>query len=124
MYGNRIVVWNISYDHCGLILPDKYSIFTSLGCNVINNTATRAFTFRLDIINTGSKAIAIAGRNAGKIGNFSCDNEALPYLPYNGTEYNSSLEQVKLNGNRIMSLMLVFDGVTYMAFIINNQHST
>ena len=124
MYGNRIVVYNNTYDHCGLVLPDKYSIFTSLGCNVINNLAQRAFTFRVDIINTGTKAIAIAGRNSGKIGNFSCDNEALPYLRVNGAEYNSSLEQVKLYGNRIMSLMLVFDGVTYMAFIINSQHST
>lgn len=124
MYGNRIIVYNTKYDHCGLVLPDKYSVFTSLGCNVINKLEQQAFTFRLDIINTGTKAIAIAGRNSGKIVNFSCDNEALPYLRFNGNEYNSFLEQVKLYGNRIMSLMLVFDGFTYMAFIINSQHST
>lgn len=124
MYGNRILINSGNYTNCGIVLPDKYSVFSTLGCGVITNTTAKPFTFRLDLINTGNNTIYFAGRGTVTIGSFNTNNEALPYIyDAGGTHrsWDSNNPPTYLKSKQMVSILLVYDGTNYMAFLINKD---
>lgn len=123
LYGNRINVKS-SYDNDILILPDKYSVCSALGCGFIRNDISQPFTFRIDIINTGTKNIYVAGYNDLKM----TDNSQpfldynLPYLRYRNTSYLDE-KDVYVRPQNILSIMLMYDSSgVYRAMIINQPN--
>ena len=125
LYSNRIVV-STTYDNDILILPDKYSMFSALGCGFIKSATSQYFTFRLDIINTGTKNVYVAGYNSLKVGTSSnytqpYMNTNLPYMRYRNNSYSGE-KDIYVRPKNILSLMLVYDNGTYYAFIINDPN--
>lgn len=60
LWGNRICVKS-NYDGCAIILPDKYSLLSCIGCGIIRKEEQRKFSFRFDVVNFGSKPIYVGG---------------------------------------------------------------
>lgn len=126
LYGNRINVKS-SYDNDILILPDKYSVFSALGCGLIRKFISQPFTFRIDIINTGTKNIYVAGYNDLKVGSSSNYtqpflDENLPYLRYRNTSYLDE-KDVYVSPQNILSIMLMYDSSgVYRAIIVNQPN--
>jgi hypothetical protein len=137
LFANRINIKTASNNDI-LILPDKYSIFSTLGCGVINSKTSQKFSFRIDIINTTNKNVYIGGRGSETVGNTSMDNAALPYLYYwkqtteydNGTESwinrltkerATSIKELVIKSFSVLSFMLIFDGTNFYAIQINTD---
>jgi hypothetical protein len=133
LYANRINI-RTAYNNDVLILPDKYSIFSTLGCGVINDEVSQKFSFRMDIINGTDKEVFVSGRSNDSVSGFSLDNEALPYLYYwkvisdysQESKYldrrkSTKLNNLKINPHCVLSFMLVFDGNNYNAYELNTD---
>lgn len=119
LFGNRIRVQS-SYDNDCIILPDKYSVMSALGNGIIKTWENQPFTFRLDFINTGSKNVYVGGYNTTKVNNESVlESTALPHLYYRGEEYSASLRSIAIKPKNILSMLLVYDGTNYYAFVTN-----
>ena len=119
LFGNRIDLYSL-YDNDVVVLPDLYSMFSTLGCGIINTKTGQKFTFRIDFFNSGSKTVYIVGYNEAQINNKQAlKSVCLPYLRYRGSLYSSNLTQIGVKPQYIVSVMLTYDGGNYSAHIIN-----
>ena len=103
---------------------------------MINSKTSQKFSFRVDIINSSNKDVYIGGRGSETVGSTSMDNAALPYLyywkfasNYDGNDWTnsvsrtqaSSIKELKIAKNCVLSFLLVFDGTNYRAYQLNTD---
>lgn len=121
MWCNRICVNSGEYTNCIVILPDKYSLWSCLGCGFLTTETSKKFSFRIDIINTGGKPVYVAGWNSSKVsgGEKVFENTDFPKVYKNGSQ-GTDMTDFALGSNKVMSLLLVYDGTDYKAFILNS----
>lgn len=121
MWCNRICVNSGDYTNCIVILPDKYSLWSCMGCGFLTTETAKKFSFRIDIINTGSKTVYVAGWNSSKVlsGEKVFENTDFPMVYKNGSQ-GTDMTDFALGSNKVMSLLLVYDGTNYKAFILNS----
>ena len=129
MWCNRICVNSYSYTDCVVILPDKFSMFSCMGCGIINNEETRNFTFRIDIMNIGTNSIYVSGNckldvdtGSGLEHEYPFQNDNYPTVYDNaGNSYANKAttkEYMSIKPNTLKGFMLMFDGINYKAFEI------
>lgn len=121
MWCNRICVNSGDYTNCIVILPDKYSLWSCMGCGFLTTETSKKFSFKIDIINTGSKTMYVAGWNSSKVssGEKVFENTDFPKVYKNGSQ-GTDMTDFALGSNKVMSLLLVYDGTNYKAFILNS----
>ena len=120
MWANRICVNTGNYDGCVLILPDKYSLFSCIGCGIVRSELTKKFSFRFDIVNFGSRTVYVGGYSSQEISNRKpLESTAYPYV-YNGGSLITALKAIGIGPNRSLSFLLVYDGSSYKAIVINS----
>lgn len=111
---NRIAVKS-SYSNSILVLPDIYSILSVFGYGIMHSTMKK-FSFRIDIVNTGSNTVYIAGRNTDKVNNEKrYEGSELPRLFHSQSE-RTTLKGVSIGSNSVVSVLLVYDGNEYYAY--------
>lgn len=117
LWSNRICVKS-AYDDCILVLPDKYSLFSCIGCGIVTDETQKKFSFRFDIVNTGDKDIWAAGRNSGKINdNTPFNNDAYAKL-YVECNLRDQLTGALVRAKSVASFLMVYDGTDFTAFYL------
>lgn len=129
MWCNRLCVNSFSYTDCVVILPDKFSMFSCIGCGIINDETTHNFTFRVDIMNIGTNNIYVSGNckldvntGSGAEHEYPFQNDNYPSVFDNaGNSYvnkTTAKEYMYVKPNTMKSFMLIYDGTNYKAFEI------
>ena len=120
LWGNRICVKS-NYDGCTIILPDKYSLLSCIGCGIIRKEEQRKFSFRFDVVNFGSKPIYVGGYSTVVFDNNKqpLKNDSLPHI-YQGGAEKTGIHDVGIGVNRSLSFLLVYDGKDYKAIVMNS----
>ena len=113
---NRINV-STAYDNSIIILPDLTTMKTLIGCGFVREGGSVMFSFKLTLINAGSKKIYVAGNNTLNVdGSLPFSNTVYPTL-YNGSgEHSSSGTGVYISPRIVRDFMLVYDGSNYCAY--------
>lgn len=120
LWGNRICVKS-NYDGCTIILPDKYSLLSCIGCGIIRNEEQREFSFRFDVVNFGSKTLFVGGYSTVVFDNNKqpLKNDSFPHI-YQGGAEKTGIHDVGIGVNRNLSFLLVYDGKDYKAIVMNS----
>ena len=120
LWGNRICVKS-NYDGCTIILPDKYSLLSCIGCGIIRNEEQRKFSFRFDVVNFGSKTLFVGGYSTVVFDNNKqpLKNDSFPHI-YQGGAEKTGIHDVGIGVNRNLSFLLVYDGKDYKAIVMNS----
>lgn len=113
--GNRVAVKS-DYENDSLVLPDLYSVLTTLGYGITHDDKKK-FSFRIDVVNTGEvNTIYVAGRNTDKVnGEQYYKGEEMPVLYYNESEI-TLLSGVAVKPRSMATFLLVYDGSGYYAY--------
>lgn len=118
---NRIAIQS-SYTGDVLVLPDILSLMTTIGVGIVS-TSYKKCSFRLDIVNIGAKTIYIIGKSTLQIVSGTTKTQ-----PFNRDEYpvcylsgydspKSNPDDIPLLSNRKMSIILIYTGSEYRAYI-------
>lgn len=120
LWGNRICVKS-NYYGCTIILPDKYSLLSCIGCGIIRKEEQRKFSFRFDVVNFGSNTIYVGGYSTVVFDNNKqpLKNDSFPHI-YQGGAEQTGIHDVGIGINRNLSFLLVYDGKDYKAIIMNS----
>lgn len=114
--GNRVAVKS-AYTGDALVLPDLYSVLSTLGYGITESTKKK-FSFRIDVVNTGDETVYVAGRNTDKVsGTQYYTGDELPKLYYNEAEM-TTLNGVPVKARSMAMFLLVYDGSSYYAYTI------
>ncbi len=123
LWCNRIAV-NTKYNKCNVILPDRWSMYSCLGFGITKNMPSteqeKKFSFRIDIINTGTLGVGVCGYSTEEFsnGNTPLKDYIFPVLFNNGVQVKS-LSTVIVKPFTIKSFLLVYTGNDYFAFNLN-----
>ncbi len=120
LWGNRICVKS-NYYGCTIILPDKYSLLSCIGCGIIRKEEQRKFSFRFDVVNFGSNTIYVGGYSTVVFDNNKqpLKNDSFPHIYQEGAE-QTGIHDVGIGENRNLSFLLVYDGKDYKAIVMNS----
>ena len=120
LWGNRICVKS-NYYGCTIILPDKYSLLSCIGCGIIRKEEQRKFSFRFDVVNFGSNTIYVGGYSTVVFDNNKqpLKNDSFPHI-YQGGAEQTGIHDVGIGENRNLSFLLVYDGKDYKAIVMNS----
>lgn len=118
---NRIAIQS-AYTNDILVLPDILSLMSTIGVGIVSSGYKKC-SFRIDIVNIGAKTIYIVGKSTLQV--ISGTTKTQPFYRdeypncYLYGELKDNSDAIPLYSNRRISILLIYTGSEYRAFIEN-----
>lgn len=118
---NRIAIQS-AYTSDILVLPDILSLMSTIGVGIISSGYKKC-SFRIDIVNIGTKTIYIVGKSTLQV--ISGTTKTQPFYRdeypncYLYGDPKDSADAIPLYSNRRISVLLIYTGSEYRAYIEN-----